>query len=195
MGACPDRETLLRMLAGDLPAADEAPVVAHVDGCVPCQQVLEELTADARPPALAGPADRTSLFSGLEAGTSSLRLRAGGSVATLVGRAGDAQPPDGAPTADPLDVPGYELLGILGRGGMGVVYKATDENLRRTVALKVLPPEHVGDGERRARFLREARSAAAVTHANIATVHDAGEDAGRIIMRATMAPSLWRRAL
>jgi len=58
---------------------------------------------------------------------------------------------------------------------MGVVYRAEDERLRRPVALKVLPPNLVGDEERRRRFLREARAAAAVTHPNIATVYEVGE--------------------
>lgn len=67
----------------------------------------------------------------------------------------------------------------VGEGGMGVVYRAHDENLRRTVAVKVLPrdDEHP---DRRARFLREARAAAAVAHPNIATIFEVGEDRGRV---------------
>jgi serine/threonine-protein kinase len=65
---------------------------------------------------------------------------------------------------------------------MGIVYKATDEKLRRTVALKVLPEEYTKDQERRTRFLREARSAAAVTDAHIATIYEVGEDAGRVFI-------------
>src|SRR5688572_26089986 len=59
---------------------------------------------------------------------------------------------------------------------MGVVYQAEDVDLWRSVALKVLPPEHATDGRRRARFLREARSAASVSHANVATVYEVGAD-------------------
>jgi len=72
----------------------------------------------------------------------------------------------------------FRIVGVLGRGGMGVVYRAQDESLRRDVALKVLPD--AGDGERRQRFLREARSAAGITHPNVAVVHQVGEDAGRV---------------
>ncbi len=61
---------------------------------------------------------------------------------------------------------------------MGIVYRALDLNLRRPVALKVLRPAFVADAERRARFLREARAAAAVSHPNIATVHEIGEAEG-----------------
>lgn len=74
----------------------------------------------------------------------------------------------------------FVLKRQLGRGGMGVVYEAEDRKLRRRVALKVLPPEFVGHDERRMRFLREARSAAAVTHSNIAVIYEAGQDEGRI---------------
>jgi serine/threonine-protein kinase len=66
----------------------------------------------------------------------------------------------------------------LGEGAMGVVYRATDERLRREVALKVLHRSLASDPERRARFLREARLAAAVTHANVAAIHEAGEADG-----------------
>jgi serine/threonine protein kinase len=70
----------------------------------------------------------------------------------------------------------FRILAPLGRGGMGLVYKAEDERLRRPVALKVLLPECVRDAERRLRFLREARAAAAVSHPGIATIYEVGED-------------------
>jgi serine/threonine-protein kinase len=65
---------------------------------------------------------------------------------------------------------------LLGEGGMGRVYKATDESLRRTVALKVLLPEFARNPERRQRFLREAQAAAAVSDPSIAAVYEVGED-------------------
>jgi predicted Ser/Thr protein kinase len=73
----------------------------------------------------------------------------------------------------------YRVLRVLGRGGMGIVYRAEDEALRRVVALKILPEALQKDEERRRRLLREARAAAAVQHPNIATVFDVGEDGGR----------------
>lgn len=69
----------------------------------------------------------------------------------------------------------FQILEKLGQGGMGVVYKALDTRLRRIVAVKVLPPEAIKQPQRRARFLREAYSAAAISHPNIATVFEVGE--------------------
>ena len=87
----------------------------------------------------------------------------------------------------------YRIDAKIGQGGMGVVFRATDEKLRRPVALKVLSDGLVKDAERRRRFLREARIAAAITHPNIATVHDIGEtDDGHIYiaMELIEGPSL-----
>src|SRR5579864_1197181 len=76
----------------------------------------------------------------------------------------------------------FRIEAKLGEGGMGVVYRATDETLHRTVALKVLPERFSREDEPRRRLLREARAAAAVTHPNIATVHEVGEAADRIFV-------------
>ncbi|MDP9868657.1 protein kinase domain-containing protein [Streptosporangium brasiliense] len=69
----------------------------------------------------------------------------------------------------------YELLEPLGRGGMGVVYRARDRELERIVAVKVLPAQMLRDEDFRARFRREARAAAGLSHPHIATVYDIGE--------------------
>jgi len=69
----------------------------------------------------------------------------------------------------------YKLLNIVGQGGMGVVFKAEDTKLRRTVALKFLPEEIGRDPEAKKRFLREAQAAAILDHPNICTVHEFDE--------------------
>src|ERR1700674_4474383 len=74
----------------------------------------------------------------------------------------------------------YEITGAVGAGGVGEVYRAKDTRLGREVAIKVLPRELTGDSERLARFEREARSAAALNHRNIVTIHDFSSRDGEV---------------
>ncbi|MEK7214685.1 MAG: serine/threonine-protein kinase, partial [Chloroflexota bacterium] len=73
----------------------------------------------------------------------------------------------------------YRIVEKIGAGGMGEVYRAHDEQLDRDVALKVLPASSFSDATARARLLREARSAAALNHPHICTIHEVGEAEGQ----------------
>jgi tetratricopeptide (TPR) repeat protein/predicted Ser/Thr protein kinase len=72
----------------------------------------------------------------------------------------------------------YQVLSLLGAGGMGEVYLARDPRLDRTVALKILPEEFAADADRMQRFTREAKAASALNHPNVATIYDVGESDG-----------------
>jgi eukaryotic-like serine/threonine-protein kinase len=86
----------------------------------------------------------------------------------------------------------YEVVSPIGAGGMGEVYRATDKNLGRTVAIKILPDEFSRDSERLARFEREARTLALLNHPNIATIHGFEKNDGvrALVMEYVDGPTL-----
>ena len=111
------------------------------------------------------------------------RLQRVESAFAMDGGAGSSGPASarGTPTGfDPIGLSGctvshFRVLEVLGAGGMGVVYRAEDVRLGRLVALKFLLPQYSLDPQAKARFLREAQAAARLDHANLCTVHEAGE--------------------
>ena len=72
----------------------------------------------------------------------------------------------------------YTLEAKLGEGGMGVVFKARDTQLERTVAIKILPADMIADPDRKRRFVQEAKAASALNHPNIVTIYDIGSADG-----------------
>jgi serine/threonine protein kinase len=89
----------------------------------------------------------------------------------------------------------YEVVGSLGAGGMGEVYRATDTNLKRQVAIKMLPPAVVSDAERLARFQREAEVLASLNHPNIAAIYgfERANGTSALVMELVEGPTLAER--
>src|SRR5579864_6055813 len=94
-----------------------------------------------------------------------------------------------------LKISHYSIQAELGRGGMGVVYRAHDEVLQRDVALKVLSGEILGHRERRERILAEARAASALNHPGITTIYEVAEEGNQILLVMELAQGKTLRAL
>jgi eukaryotic-like serine/threonine-protein kinase len=106
-------------------------------------------------------------------------LKAAGSRDTLLDGSPLSSIAERPPALKPGDKVGnFEIVALIGRGGMGEVYRARDLRLKRGVALKTLPPDFAADRDRTARFEREARAASALNHPNIVSVFDVGYEGG-----------------
>jgi serine/threonine-protein kinase len=92
-------------------------------------------------------------------------------------------------------VPGYSIEALIGRGGMGEVYRATDERLGRPVALKVLADGVASDDRSRARLLEESRRAASLDHPNVVPVYEAGQADGRLFLAMRYVAGIDLKAL
>ena len=141
-----------RLAAGALPALEE-----HLAGCQRCCEVLEQTPDDG--------------FLG------QLRAADLGATTSAVPTAVQIGEPDGVPP-ELADHPRYHVLGLLGQGGMGAVYRAEQRRLGRLVALKVIRPGLTRQSSFVQRFRQEARAAGQLDHPNIVRAHDADEAAG-----------------
>jgi serine/threonine protein kinase len=200
---CLATEQLQALVAGGLSDVEQEAASAHVDSCPRCQQALETLVAGTESwPRLAGELrgdGGTPVDAALGRAMADLKRRSGVSTfggASVAGaefvlyRLAPAESPDHLGRLDH-----YEVLGVLGRGGMGVVLLAFDPKLHRRVAIKVLAPHLAGSRPARESFLREARTMAAVNHDNILTIH-AVEGAGALpylVMQYVPGGSLQQR--
>jgi serine/threonine protein kinase/Flp pilus assembly protein TadD len=200
---CPDRERLTAFLKGVLSADQESALVAHLDACALCRELVDaeistidfarglkpRVGPDESPP---GTALRRVLDAmkhdpdsadspGLE--RSAIADASFGSVAS--GRDDRLTAVERSilgPTDDPQSLGRlgpYEILGLVGRGGMGTVLKANDSALNRVVAIKILSPVVAADPMARHRFTRGARAAAAICHENVVNIH-AVDEAGAV---------------
>jgi serine/threonine-protein kinase len=183
---CPDPSRLRALMHNELSVAEQEQVVLHLNECEKCQQALERLSSEENPWA-----------AGLRGLGEHLPDVAPGLERVLKDFQFPASRPETGPSASPqkgdfdflrdfLSPPKqpehlgrlrhYEVLGIVGRGGFGVVLKAYDESLHRVVAIKVLSSHLASNATARKRFAREAEAAAAVAHEHVVTIHAVEKD-------------------
>ncbi len=185
-----DPNQLERLLLDDLEPGDRQAAEAHLDTCETCRERLDDLAAT------------PELWTEIRSSLSDVSDETGANAV-------DTDIPPAridarvilnwlAPTDDPEMIGRlgpYEIQGIIGSGGMGVVLKGWDRALRRFVAIKMLAP-HLASGEAaRLRFLRESRAAAAVVHENVVAIHGVSEAGGLpyFVMPYSRGESLQKR--
>ncbi|MGE5193793.1 MAG: protein kinase domain-containing protein, partial [Deltaproteobacteria bacterium] len=176
--ACPETEELRQLVDGSLSGDRQQECTQHVDTCPCCQAKLEEIATGGTN--LSRVVERLYEAEPVASAAYWPALRAlhAGVQATIVPESGtrfrDLSLDFLQPATDPAYIgrlTQFDVMRVLGRGGMGVVLEAFDTRLQRNVAIKVLDPELAGDEIARQRFCREARTAASITHENVVAVH------------------------
>ncbi len=161
-----DPNRLRSYLDDELDARGQAELAGHLDHCAECRAALERLAAGTqlwddlrglgRTPGGATPEPPTGFGTG---------------PGVELGFLAPSERPDSLGRLGP-----YEIIGVLGQGGMGVVLKAFEPALSRVVAIKVLAPQMAASGAARKRFSREAKAAAAIVHDHVVAIHAVDED-------------------
>lgn len=196
---CPAAIELDQLLRGELEPREEARLERHIELCADCQQRIERLAAGER--TFDSVAQRLR-----QAGDCSPKLRKVLDECVLDVPATRIERPKSDVTTVPpkpkaslpSHVGEYEVLDLIGKGGMGLVLKCRDPKLNRIVAIKVLSPRMSDDETCRQRFLREARAAAAINQPNVVTIYavvdretgESGVAGPYIVMEFVDGPSL-----
>jgi serine/threonine protein kinase len=189
---CPSEKMLIDFAAQTLNADDTVVVSEHLEECQTCADAVEWIKCHLLRPIDDDESELTGIGLNSPAEVDPISVSDGGEqnpqlvdfdfssleksiVDGAIGRLGS-----------------YDILGIIGRGGMGVVFKAWDERLRRTVAIKVLKRGLACSTPSRRRFMREARAAAAISHPNVVTIHavDEHRDTSFLVMEFISGHSL-----
>ena len=201
---CPPPEELQQLLDGSLPTERQGEYTRHMDSCECCQAKLEQLATDgtnlSRVVAhldAAEPVATSAYWPALQALDANFQETF---VPRRTARKREASLEFLQPATDPAylgRLAQFDVMRVIGRGGMGIVLEAFDSRLQRNVAVKVLDPDLADDELARQRFCREARSAASVTHENVVAVHqvEKSEEHGLpyLVMQLVAGESLEQR--
>ncbi len=201
--SCPNPRELQDLLEGSVADSEQAAMVTHLDECTCCQKSLEGLASSdssfrqtlLEQPALYVPEANSAYWPALQQAERALH------------RADWAPPRAPKVSLDFLRPPAdgsnlgtmshFDIVRLVGRGGMGVVLHAVDTRLQRDVAVKVLDPDLAKDDLARKRFCREARAAASITHENVVAVHqvehEEGSDLPFLVMELISGESLEKK--
>ncbi|MBX9584286.1 MAG: serine/threonine protein kinase [Gemmataceae bacterium] len=206
---CPETAELDRLVHDDLPPGRAEAVTDHVGRCPGCQDRMEDLAA--------GGDDRlTGFLHRLDPGLppagsafwpalSAAEAEVAATTLLPADRTADGRPSGEVPLTflRPAAAPGalgtigiFDIVSVIGRGGMGVVLRGRDPHLDRDVAVKVLDPQLANNQVAKQRFCREARAAAAVTHDNLVAVHQVDDDDSGLpylVMQLVVGESLDQR--
>jgi serine/threonine protein kinase len=184
MKPCPSDAKLAKFLTESLPAHERGAVESHLETCEVCQEWIEQLLTKSQGRGLLVPhppdtddAASAQFLAKLkqalpELAPSTAEANAAGSRTLPYRNYDEDSAPDSFPT-----LPGYQIHAELGRGAMGVVYKAWQPSLQRFVAIKLMRGSHHADARSRARFQVEAEALARLQHPNIVHIHATGEHA------------------
>ncbi len=178
---CPPSERLQQLLASPAgcSAGEQEQLIAHLDQCTVCQRTLETL-AGANPVLLAAAQTLRRPLYVEEPPLRRVLDRLGNDADLTILYSKHSQVDRPLPRAEEAQkalrqLEGYEVLELLGQGGMALVFQALDRGLKRPVAIKVLAPDLACDPIARQRFAREAQAAAALRHDHVITIHSVSE--------------------
>lgn len=206
---CPPPEELSRLLDGSLSGDRQEECTAHMDSCACCQAKLESLAIGGTNLAEvvehvneAEPLATSAYWPAMQ----SLDIDVKQTIVPKLMESGTGRREVSLEFLQPASDPAYvgrlahfDVMRIIGRGGMGVVFEAFDSRLQRKVAIKVLDPEFANDEVARQRFCREARAAASITHENVVAVHQverSGEESlPYLVMQLIAGESLEERLM